>query len=257
MIDERIFLGKPIDFKGKFKIYPPTINQVLDEEQFGIYKNLLLISQEEIEDQMVGEPDNYLKLTGDEVFPTPMEYLFQLCYQDKRIHKIALDAFKFFLHQDVSFIFEEKKILIGGIEQAIQLIQQTQDTSQLTFIEEEEYFSFQNKMRYALGEEEKEMPNPTMSLKMKRFKAKSRLRDKIKAQKGGGLSFGGSLAAICCMGINITPLNVGDLSYAAVRILTNTMQKKEKYEMDIKSLLAGADPKKIKPKYWLDEIDKK
>ena len=58
------------------------------------------------------------------------------------------------------------------------------------------------------------------------------------------------------MGINITPLNVGDLSYAAVRILTNTMQKKEKYEMDIKSLLAGADPKKIKPKYWLDEIDK-
>jgi hypothetical protein len=57
------------------------------------------------------------------------------------------------------------------------------------------------------------------------------------------------------MGLGITPLNIGEMSYAAVGILMNTYQQKEKYEIDVASLQAGADSKKIKPKYWIKNLD--
>ena len=64
-----------------------------------------------------------------------------------------------------------------------------------------------------------------------------------------------TLVAICCMGIGITPLNIGELSYASIEPIMNMMQEKEKYDIDIRSLLAGADSKKIKPKYWIRNAD--
>jgi hypothetical protein len=41
------------------------------------------------------------------------------------------------------------------------------------------------------------------------------------------------------------------MSYASVGELIRVMQNKEKYDIDIRSLLAGADSKKVKPKYWI------
>lgn len=57
------------------------------------------------------------------------------------------------------------------------------------------------------------------------------------------------------MGIGITPLNIGELSYASIGVIMNMMQDKEKYDIDIRSLLAGASSKKVKPKYWIRNND--
>ena len=100
-----------------------------------------------------------------------------------------------------------------------------------------------------------EPPDPDEDPRVKRIKAKARYRDKIKAKKGMGITLGTLLASICCMGIGINPLNVGELSYASVDSLIKTYQEKEKYETDIKALMAGADSKKIKPKYWIRNLD--
>ena len=57
------------------------------------------------------------------------------------------------------------------------------------------------------------------------------------------------------MGIGITPLNIGELSYASIGVIMNMMQDKEKYDIDIRRLLAGASSKKVKPKYWIRNND--
>jgi len=54
------------------------------------------------------------------------------------------------------------------------------------------------------------------------MKAKARKRDRVKAQSGKGISLGTTLASICCMGIGLTPLNIGELSYAAIGGLMRT-----------------------------------
>jgi hypothetical protein len=83
------------------------------------------------------------------------------------------------------------------------------------------------------------------------MKRKARYRDKIKAkeaEKGKrGISQYTMLVSICCMGLGITPLNIGEMSYIAAESIFRKYQEKEKYQLDIDSLLAGADSKKIKP----------
>jgi hypothetical protein len=60
--------------------------------------------------------------------------------------------------------------------------------------------------------------NPNEDPRIARIKAKARERDRIKAKQGNkdGISLSTSLLAICCMGIGITPLNIGEMSYASI-----------------------------------------
>jgi hypothetical protein len=38
------------------------------------------------------------------------------------------------------------------------------------------------------------------------------MRDKVKAKSKDTLTLGSTLAAICCMDLNLNPLNIGELS---------------------------------------------
>jgi hypothetical protein len=56
------------------------------------------------------------------------------------------------------------------------------------------------------------------------MKAKARYRDRIKAKQGGGITLEDSLTSICCMGIGINPLNIREMSYAAMNKLMSKFQ---------------------------------
>jgi hypothetical protein len=68
MIDDRVFLGFPINFKQIFYIYPPTVNEVSGNEHFNIFHSLFTMTQEELEDAYLGDGKH-------EVAPSPFEYL--------------------------------------------------------------------------------------------------------------------------------------------------------------------------------------
>lgn len=249
MSKETAFLCIGEDFEGKFNIYPPKIKEIVSSKYFSVYRHILTISQEEIEDEYFKKDS---KNKSNTKIPTPLEFLLINSYHDKNFEKIAKDAFYFFIKQEVTFLYDKKIILIGDIEEVVKNVSSIQE---LKFIEEKNYFNFQNKIRESLGEKPIEPPNPNEHPKIRRMKALARYRDKIKAKQGSGINLLTSLASICCMGIGITPLNIGEMSYAAISIIMNTYQQKEKYEIDVASLQAGADSKKIKPKYWIKNLD--
>lgn len=242
MNKEKVFLGLPEDFQGKFLIYPPKVKDVASNK-FSQYRQILTFSQEELDDEYVKK---------NEPAPTPLEFLLLNSYHNKNFEQLAKEAFYFFTKQEITFLYENKIILIGDLKKEIKRVKKLDD---LVFISEENFFEFQNKIRESLGEKPIEPPNPKEHPKIRRMKAKARLRDRIKAKQGGGINFVTSLASICCMGIGITPLNIGEMSYAAISILINTYQAKEKYEIDIASIQAGANSKKINPKYWIKNLD--
>jgi hypothetical protein len=49
MINDKIFLGFPIEFEDICKIYPPTVNDVVSNKDFSIYQALFTITQEELD----------------------------------------------------------------------------------------------------------------------------------------------------------------------------------------------------------------
>ncbi len=245
MHDANIFLKRPISFKQLCTIYPPSVQEILDlEGLFPIYKKILTSSQEDIEDNILSKMDKLGDYTTDVQFPSPMENLFKLCHKEKEIYQLTKAAFKFFLKEDVMFLFDRKEIMIGNVLSL-------DDINKTKLLKEEDFFLFQNAIRACLGEQELEAPRPNEDVRIRRIKAKGRLRERIKAKQGKGISLTTSLVSLCCMGLGITPLNIGELAYGAIGPLINTYQAKEKYETDIASLLAGADSKKVNPQYWI------
>lgn len=245
MINAAVFIGEPLEY-GPIKIYPPKVRDVVSNSNFHYYKMLLTTSQEELEDSFAEQKKDMTNI------PTPYKYLLSLCAESQDIMKLTKEAFRFFIHEEVEILTEVSLILIGNAEDALKGANSIKD---LIFLREEEFLNFQNAIREVCGEEQKEPPNPNEHPRIKAMKAKARLRDRIKAKSKDAITFSTCLTSICCMGIGITPLNIGELSYASVNALTERYQEKEKYSLDIKSLLAGADSKKIKPKYWIRNLD--
>ena len=253
MIDALSFLRIPLEFYDICKVYPPTIREVLSNSSFNTYLKILTITQEELE----AEFNKNQKQDSAEKPPTPLEFLLSCAYNSADFRERSIQAFEFFTKEKVLYLYENKKVLVGDLAK----IGPNISVEQLKFLDEDNYFEFQNLVRKATGLKPAKPPvldDPNEDPRITAIKKKARARDAIKAKQGGknGLTLDTCLVAICCMGIGITPLNIGEMSYAAIEPIMNMMQEKEKYDIDIRSLLAGADSKKIKPKYWIRNSDK-
>ena len=245
MIDSYSFLSIPFQFQNVCKIYPPKVKEILSESNYPVYKKLFFNSQEDIEDEFAEQ-----KIPMESV-PTPLGYLFELA-KDYRIKKIILEGIEFFIKESAVLLLDQQIIIIGDLKETLPKAKSVED---LRIIDKNNYFNFQNALRRAIGEKEVEPYNPNENPKVKYFKAKARLRDRVKAKSKNALTLGATLASICCMGIGITPLNVGELSQAAISVIMRYYQEKQKYEIDIQSLIGGADSKKIKPQFWIRNIE--
>lgn len=242
MINSYAFLALPIR-KKNYSVYPPTLNDSLNNPNFAQWEGLFTTSQEELEDSIHEHNPSY-----DGPIPTPWLFLLGSAYEDKEFENTIREAFRFFLHEEITILYENQVIVLGNLEEELTKVSSAEE---LRIIDEEEFFNLQNTVRTSLGIAPVEKPDPDESPRIKRMKAKARLRDRVKAKKGMGLSLGDSLVSICCMGIGLTPLNIGEISYAALGKIIDRYQKKEAYETDIQSILAGANAKKIHPKYWI------
>ena len=250
MSNELSFLGYPKLFRDGIEIYPPKVKDVVANNFFGIYERILTYSQEEVEDELM-EAEKAM-----EIYPTPLEYLLNNAYHNEQYREKAKEAFEFFTHQKVEFLYEIKTIVFGSITDVVKNMSKVSD---LVLLTEEDFFDFQNEIRSACGKKTVEPPNPKEHPRIKEMKRKARYRDKMKAKQAakgkGGISLFTMLVSICCMGIGITPLNIGEMSYVALDSILRKYQEKEKYQLDIDSLLAGADSKKINPKYWIRNFE--
>ena len=250
MSKELFFIGKPVQFKPGISIYPPSVEEVITNDFFGHYNRLLTYSQEEVEDEFLEA-----KKTLDK-YPTPFEFMLNNSYHNKQYELLCKEAFKFFIHQDVNFLYEQKLVVVGNIEEILKTVNSLED---LVVIKEEEFFNFQNIIRESTGKRVIEPPITDEDPRIAAIKRKARYRDKLKAKQAAkgkdGINLYTSLVSICCMGLGITPLNIGEMSYVALEAILRKYQEKEKYELDINSLLAGADSKKVKPKYWIKNFE--
>ena len=250
MSKESYFIGLPSQFKPGILIYPPKVKDVIGNSNYGLYGKILTQSQEDIEDKFIEEKN------PQKDYPTPIEALLNNCYHHKNFEQLCKQAFEFFLHEEVTFLYEQKIIVIGNLEEVLKTVSSIEE---VIMLREEDFFEFQNAIRECIGKKPIEPPDPNEHPKVKEMKRKARYRDRVKekqmAKSKDGITLFTSLVSICCMGLGITPLNIGEMSYIALESILRKYQEKEKYQLDIDSLLAGADSKKVKPKYWIRNFE--
>lgn len=250
MINDKIFLGFPIKFKDICNIYPPKVSDVVGNDRFNVYQSLFTITQEELDEA-------YLKEENVTQIPTPFQYLLMNYYQSDEIRELIKEAFDFFVKEPVTIVPEIEMLLIGKSEDELDPDVDLENPRLLT---KDNFFEFQNQIRLAMGLEVVQPPDPeeeNLDPRVKRWKMKVKESEKILKKKKNkeAPTLGTLLAAICCMGIGLNPLNIGEMSYACIQWLIAMYQQNESYDIDIKALLAGADSKKVKPKYWIKNLD--
>ena len=246
MIDARVFLHQPVNFNQICNLYPPTVNDIVNQPQLFQAEQLLTQTAEDIEDL-------FENIEGK--VPTPFEFVLLQTYHTKGFKELIENFFSVICHEPITFMYNQKIIFIGDTNKLAQVT----DLSKVKYLSEDNFFEFQNLIRLVFGQEQVEPPDPNENEMVKSIKRKARRGRKKSKDSGKGINFSASLCAICCMNLGLTPLNIGEISYAAVSALISMYQQKEKYQIDMDSILAGADPKKVKPKYWIrdksDSVD--
>ena len=214
------------------------------DADFTFCQTLFTITQEELEDAYVNE--NVPQI------PTPFQYLLMNYHQDEGAQSKILYGFKKIIGEPVTIVPELEVIIIGKSEDELD---PNVDLDNPRTIDKNNFFDFQNMVRTSLGTAPVEKPEEDLDPRIISYKAKVRASERLLAKKKNGTNFGTLLAAICCMGIGLTPLNIGEISYACVPWIIGMSQQKEEYDIDIRALLAGADKKKVKPKYWIKDLN--
>lgn len=244
-----LFIGEPLLFEQDIRVYPPKVKEVITNPNYSLYVNMFTMSQEDIWDLIAEKESGHVTGKPIEGAPTPFEFLFINCHQSAQFLQQAEDAFFFFTKEHVKILPKASLVLFSdGMEELT-------DASQIRRIEsEEQYFHFQNLIRECIGEKPIEKPNKKDHPKVALIKAKGRMRERLKKKKGNanGITLDTMLVALCCMNLNLNPLNIGEISFLAIGRLMRMMQEKERYETEMKVLTSGFASKKRKsPKYWI------
>ena len=87
MTNPKFFMGRPQKFKEICSIYPPTVNEVVDNDMYALYYKLLTISNYDLMEEYVSKnepiPDDLL---------TPFEYLLNLSYNSAEMMLLVRQA---------------------------------------------------------------------------------------------------------------------------------------------------------------------
>lgn len=242
MIRSEYLLGLPYNFRNLCHIYPPLVKEVIESNDYSKYETALTITQQQIEDEFVNESPEMATMT-------PFQYLMLNSMMSKEFLKVVSDSFKFFIHEDVAILPDLEVVIIGKLEEDID---PEVDLEEPRVINEENFFDFQNEIRLSLGRNKEDPIDEDEDPRIKRIKAKARYRDRIKAKRQSSPTLGTYLTAICCMGIGLNPLNIGEITFASANYLIDMYRQKEGYDIDIRSIMAGA--KDVKLKYWIRNL---
>ena len=171
---------------------------------------------------------------------------------DKELLQKAKEAFRFFIHESVSFSLEPAQIVVGPLEEK-------------HLLTEEMFYEFRRilKRMYFLEQEAEEIiiyenDSPAVKklkqqMKINREKV-ARAKAKQKKQSGSDIQFSdlvGSVAAGNC-GLNIK--TIWDITYYAFHDQLKRMGWREQFDINNRAAMAGAKLKKSQLKHWIKSI---
>lgn len=240
MYTEDAFFGMPLEVNNLCFVYPPKIKDIiqLGYEVFNIYSSFLTRSQEDIEDEITKDKTHQIK---PEEIPNPFIFLLTIMSLSKEIEATVKKAFQFFIHDEVTPLYDLQTIVLGPIKEK-------------RFLTADNFFDFQNAVRAAIGIKMIEKPDPNEHPRVRYFKAKQRARDRAKAKQNNLkiTKLSTLITSICCMNMGVNPTNVQELTFASINALIDRYNEKDSFETHIAVQLASGSNKE-KP-YWIRDL---
>lgn len=233
----KLLAGLPIPLSDfSLLVHPATLIEIakLGISKYFAYVNLLTLKKEEIK-----------KLIKEAEEIDPFDFLIINSKHKEEFKKQTLEALKYFIREEVFFIPDMDCFVIG-------------DFSESRFLTKDNFSEFQgiltdqnslekDNFKYVGENEAAKIIKEKIERGKKEIERVKNNRDNIPieiADLVGSLTINSSL--------NI--YNVWDISYYAFNDQFKRMRLLEQYNTGLQSIMAGADPKKIKLQDWIQSI---
>ena len=242
--EEKLVAGAAINFNDICWIYPLQVKTILGmgNRAYSSILGLLCLDIREVQKEMTKKGIPVNELPG-----SAFEYLFTQASLDSTFLVELSKAFTTFIREKVHFLFDSKEILIGN------------ELETKRALNESNFEDFQNIIR---AQNCLPVPEPipvnespmARKFRLRREQVKEAKR-KQALKNGEESSWTDSITTLICLNVGVDYSNVGNLTIYQFKQLSLRAQAKYKYDLDIRMIAAGADPKKIKPKHWFGKLD--
>lgn len=246
--DSMLLYGEPILIPTtQITIAPIRLKEIgkIGINNFYTYLNILTFDS----DSVIEDKETFKDIPKNE-----KDFLFfiMMCKENKSFRNTVTKALKFFIKKEVLFIEDFNMfnfILKGndGVDTIIPL--------DLNIFEVLQYII--KKQNFIFPKEEEFKPNSSKAAEIieKTKKGRKKLMD-IK-NKNSNVSLGDLIASLAAKGNGLNILSIWNINYYAFNDQLQRLKMIEEYDMGLKSILAGADSKKVKLEYWIRDIQTK
>ncbi len=233
-VKEQAFMGVPTKFNDICSVYPFKVKEIVEMGSNLYYGRLGLLLLNEV------EIVNTIKEKTGEDIPIedvhPLSYLIQSAAANDNFLLELQETFATFLKEEILVLPKINAVLVGPPQEK-------------RLITEDNFVDLQNILKIQNRREIKEPPPENESPGQRKMRL---LREKVaevkrkQAQKNGEeQSFVDLLEIASVFGIDIE-----NCSLYAFYGLIRRYQLREKWNQDLQMVSVGADPKKLKMKYW-------
>jgi hypothetical protein len=234
---DRFFNNSPV-FIDNIPIYSPLLESIFDisEQKYISLLGLCLATKEKL-------GSKYSAFDND--FTALWTFL-----EDNSVEKEFLKGVKFFTGLDFKKnIIKDDVVLSSTIEEEILILHK------FNFLE------FQNVIRIANGVKVENKPKPKTKYEREVEEAKKRMEQKLgkkvdNKESEEVVTIRDLASSLCIMSKSYNLFNIGKLTMFMFLDQLKRSQAYEKFDMDIRSILAGADSKDLDLKYYITNLDK-
>lgn len=241
--------GSPILLDDICAIYPATLREIVDigYDSFNNYLQILTMEKPILEKKEDKELTELLNKLSD------FQYFLVMTNMDKEINQKAKEAFRFFIHESVSFSLEPAQIVVGPLQEK-------------HLITEEKFYEIRRilKRMYWIEQQEGEEiiiydnDSPRvkeLKIQMKKNREKvAKAKAKKKQQEGTDIKTSDLIASIAVGNCDLNILNIWDITYYAFHDQLKRMGWRDQFNINNRAALAGAKLKKSQLAYWIKSI---
>ena len=238
----KAFTGAGYSLSNICMVYPLTVKDivVIGENNYQRYLSLLTMTSDELYDyykqKKIKVPENI------DVFKNLMES----CEYDDTFLIELEKAFSTFIREQVQILPDSQTIIIGELDKG-KFIRKFKKED---FYEFQQILRIQNKI--SLPEEIPENETPMQKkFRLRRLEVKKAKRKQNQKKQTEATSFLNLISSMMCY-LGLPLAEILKLPLFAFYDLLGRNQNREKYDYDVRAILAGADAKKIKLVHWTD-----
>ena len=240
--------GSPVFLEDVCAIYPAKLREIVEVgyDNFNQYLQILTMEKPVLEKKEESELVNFLNNLSD------FQYFLIMTSMDDEVHQKAKEAFRFFIHESVTFSLEPAQIVVGPLQEK-------------HLITEEMFYSLRQilKRMYWLeqeGEEiiiyEDDLPHvKNLKLQMKKNRERvAKAKAKKRQQEGSDVKTSDLFASVAVGNCGLNIENIWNITYYAFHDQLKRMGWRDQFNINNRAALAGAKVKESQLKHWIKSI---